>query len=194
MLFRSDSFTYNIFHWLDTSEKNISICRNDEITISKIIEMDVSHIIISPGPMGPNDAGISCEMIRHFKDEIPILGICLGHQCIAEVFGCKVLKHPKPTHGKKSKVNLKESTIYRSLDKTITAARYHSLHVSKDQFNYNDLKINASLNDGTIMGIEYKTSPVFGLQFHPESILTGYVGRKIMNNFLAIETKFSTAD
>jgi len=180
-----DSFTYNIYHGVDYPEKHIKICRNDQLKLQDIIDWKVKGIIISPGPMTPLESGLSNDIIVEFGGYIPILGICLGHQCIGYVYGCIVGKHYKPTHGKKSRIKIYKSRIFSNLEGSIYAARYHSLHIKKENFNYNDLNITAELDDGTIMAIEHKHYPIFGVQFHPESILSND-GKVILNNFIDI--------
>jgi anthranilate synthase/aminodeoxychorismate synthase-like glutamine amidotransferase len=164
------------------------VMRNDSATVDNILsDSRIKAIIISPGPMTPNEAGISCDLIRPAMSKgIPILGICLGHQCIGKVFGCKIAIHPVPTHGKTSRIELSSSPLFENLPLSIDAGRYHSLYISSDSFNNNDLKIIAHHQDGTIMGIQHRTQPIFGVQFHPESVLTGDNGKVILNNFARI--------
>lgn len=181
-----DSFVHNIVQVIDYDEKNIILKRNDQFKVEDIEKMDISHIIISPGPMSPSESGLSNEVIKRYAGKIPILGICLGHQCIGHVFGCRVEQHPFPTHGRKNKVKLERSIIFEGLPDVIEAGRYHSLYISKEGFNYDELNVIASLEDGTIMGVESKKYKVYGVQFHPESILTGDYGKRILNNFLSI--------
>lgn len=182
-----DSFTYNIYDWLDAKQEEIRVVRNDQVKLEEIENKGVSHIILSPGPMGPKDAGMCCDIINKYAGKLPILGICLGHQCIGHVFGCEVDKHPFPTHGKASAIEIKPSVLYRNLPSRIDVGRYHSLHIKRQGFNEEELIVNSWMDDGTIMGIEHKHFPLFGVQFHPESILTGNEnGRIILNNFLRL--------
>lgn len=178
-----DSFVFNIIHYMNYSEKKIIVRRNDSQDLNFIEEMNIEAIIISPGPMGPEDAGLTKELIIKYFRTKPILGICLGHQCIADVFNCVIKQANKPFHGKKSNVILGKSVLYEGLDNEINVARYHSLYVSRENFNSEHLKINACLETGTIMGIEHIYYPVYGVQFHPESILTDS-GKMILNNFV----------
>ena len=180
-----DSFVYNIVHWIDVPEDYITVIRNDAFSVEDMFRAgDVRGIILSPGPMGPDSAGISNDLIMlAAQTRIPVLGICLGHQSIGHAFGCKIERHPIPTHGKPSEIKLGESEIFAGLPPVIAAGRYHSLCVSEHGFNHYDLKITARLLDGTIMGIEHRSFPIFGVQFHPESILTGEPGRQILRNF-----------
>lgn len=180
-----DSFVMNIVHYMNLEEREFLIKRNDEITLAEVKQIEnLEAIIISPGPMTPKEAGISNELISYYYDKLPILGICLGHQCIAKIFGCKVDVYEDIVHGETSSVQLKPSLLYKGLPDTIEATRYHSLVVYQENFCQEQLRVNAVLGDGTIMGIEHKKYPVFGVQFHPESILTGENGKKILRNFM----------
>ncbi len=187
-----DSFTYNIYDWLNVEEEDILVVRNDQIELEDIERNGVSHIILSPGPMGPKDAGMCCDIIRKYAGRLPILGVCLGHQCIGQVFGCKVQEHPFPTHGKASSITIEPSVLYRNLPRKIAVGRYHSLHIERQGFNEEELIINSWMEDGTIMGIEHKHFPLFGVQFHPESVLTGNEnGQIILTNFLQLSSSGS---
>ncbi len=180
-----DSFVYNIYHLIDKANKEVQIFRNDKIAAQDIKQLNASHIIISPGPMAPKQSGCSMEVIKEFYKTIPILGICLGHQAIGEVFNCNIIKSNNPIHGQMHNVILGESLLYKNLPNEIHAGRYHSLIISNDRFNHDELQINATLKDGTIMGVQHKQYPLFGTQFHPESILTEQgVGSQILKNFL----------
>ena len=180
-----DSFTYNVYQYVGEFESDIVIEKNDRITVQKIRKMNCSHIIISPGPGDPNEAGKSMNIIKNFYTSIPILGVCLGHQAIGEAFGCQIKKHSSIYHGKVSKIyHNKESKLYKNIPESFNATRYHSLIISQQSFN-NDLIVNAKLKDGTIMGIEHKNAPLYGVQYHPESIETIY-GKKIIENFINI--------
>lgn len=181
-----DSFVHNIIHYIDYSDKNIVVKRNDKLTLDDIDPKKYEAIIISPGPMGPNEAGLSCAIVNEFKGKIPILGICLGHQCIAHTFGCTVERHKNPTHGKKSEVFLKYSALFEGLDNKINVGRYHSLYVSSKDFNHKEFIVTSTLSDGTIMSVEHKTYKLYGVQFHPESILTAENGKTILRNFLKL--------
>lgn len=180
-----DSFSYNLYQLVGSVNQDIKVIRNDELNISQIEQLEPSHIIISPGPGRPKDAGICENVIDYFKDKIPILGVCLGHQAIAETFGATVTYAKKIMHGKQSIINVVNKTpLFNGLDEFFPAARYHSLAVSRETVP-KELKITAQTDDGEIMAIEHREYPVFGLQFHPESILT-LQGDTIMRNFLAI--------
>lgn len=179
-----DSFVYNIVQNIDYPLERILVKRNDKISIDDIRKLKPRGIIISPGPMGTSQAGISKDVIKNFYRDIPILGICLGHQCIGDVFGYQVAKCQNPVHGKKSHVYLKKSLLFNGLDSTIEAARYHSLYIKKDLDFKSPLKVIAQLKDGMIMGVEHEFYPTYGIQFHPESILTGQNGIKILYNFI----------
>lgn len=174
-----DSFTYNIVQYLQELGVKPKIFENDKITIDELKQLNFNSIIISPGAGNPDTAGISMDVIKEFNKTKKILGICLGHQCIAKFFGGKVVKSPNPTHGKTSKIFFDEqSKLFKGLPQGFEVTRYHSLEV-KDV----PLKITAKTSDGTIMAIEHETLPVYGVQFHPEAILTQY-GHELLYNFI----------
>ena len=177
-----DSFVYNLAQYLGELGQEPVVYRNDFISLAKIARLKPSHIIISPGPCTPLEAGISNEVIRFFGGKIPILGVCLGHQCIGQVYGAKVVHAPVPTHGKSSPVYHDGKTIYRGLPNPIEGGRYHSLVVA-----WNNppaaLEKTATTSDGVIMGIRHRQYVVEGVQFHPESIMTG-TGHLLLANFL----------
>ena len=180
-----DSFSYNLYQLVGSINQNIQVIRNDELNVQQIERLNPSHIIISPGPGRPKDAGICETAIDYFKDKIPLLGVCLGHQAIAETFGGKITYAKEIMHGKQSTIILTEpSPLFNGLEQKFTAARYHSLAVSRETMPQ-ELKITAQTDDGEIMALEHRTYPIFGLQFHPESILTAQ-GDTIIRNFLAI--------
>lgn len=180
-----DSFSYNLYQLVGSINQNIQVIRNDELNVQQIERLNPSHIIISPGPGRPKDAGICEAAIDYFKDKIPLLGVCLGHQAIAETFGGKITYAKEIMHGKQSTITITEpSPLFNGLEQKFTAARYHSLAVSRETMPQK-LKITAQTNDGEIMALEHRTYPIFGLQFHPESILTAQ-GDTIIRNFLAI--------
>ena len=180
-----DSFSYNLYQLVGSINQNIQVIRNDELNVQQIERLNPSHIIISPGPGKPKDAGICEAAIDYFKDKIPLLGVCLGHQAIAETFGGKITYAKEIMHGKQSTITITEpSPLFNGLEQKFTAARYHSLAVSRETMPQ-ELKITAQTDDGEIMALEHRTYPVFGLQFHPESILTAQ-GDTIIRNFLAI--------
>ncbi|MDY2626995.1 MAG: bifunctional anthranilate synthase component II/anthranilate phosphoribosyltransferase [Lachnospiraceae bacterium] len=181
-----DSFSYNLYQLIGTLDPDIQVVRNDKITIQGIEKLNPSHIILSPGPGKPSEAGICKECVRYFAGKIPILGVCLGHQAIFEAFGGTVTYARKLMHGKQSQVTVDlESAIFHNMNSTIGAARYHSLSGRKET-TPDCLKIIASSDDGEIMAVEHREYPIFGLQFHPESILTPD-GKQILENFLEIK-------
>jgi len=180
-----DSFAYNLYQYVGMCHSEVKVLRNDKVSIEEIEEMAPSHIIISPGPGFPKDAGISGEVILHFAGKIPILGVCLGHQTIGEVFGGEVVHAKELMHGKQSIVSLDNTCeIFRGLPSEIEAARYHSLVVSRETMPA-CLEITALEGTGVVMGLKHKEFPVFGVQFHPESILTPQ-GIEIIQNFLGV--------
>ena len=176
-----DSFTYNIVQTIGLFKKEINVVRNDKITLKEIGLLSPSHIVISPGPCTPNEAGISIELIKNFAGKIPILGICLGHQCIGQAFGGKVIRAPYPIHGKTSQIYHDKKTIFKGIKNPFTATRYHSLIIEKSTLP-SSLEISAE-TDGLIMGIRHKKYNVEGVQFHPESFLTRE-GKKLIKNFI----------
>ncbi len=180
-----DSFTYNLYQYIGEISPDIEIYRNDKITIEEIREKKPSHIIISPGPGFPVDAGISIELVKELGHFIPILGVCLGHQAIAEAFGAQIVHAKELMHGKSSDISVdKECELFATLPDVIRVGRYHSLIVKKDLLT-DELKVTASTSDGEIMGVQHKKYPVYGVQFHPESIMTPD-GKEILKNFLKL--------
>lgn len=180
-----DSFTYNLFQYVGSINPDIQVYRNDKITVDEIEKKNPSHIIISPGPKYPKDAGICIELIQKLYTKFPILGVCLGHQSICEAFGGNTVQAPTLVHGKVDKVKIvdKSSKIFAGMTgDIIEVARYHSLVTDKDTLP-DCLKITSETKDGLIMSLEHKEYPVFGLQFHPESIMTPD-GIKFLSNFL----------
>jgi len=181
-----DSFTFNLFQYLGKYD-NVIVKRNDKILISNIKEMAPSHIVISPGPGRPEDTGICNEVIKTFKGEIPIMGVCLGHQCIASVFGGKVVRASRILHGKVSKIyyqHTENGGIFKGIENPFIATRYHSLIVDNKHLPP-ELRVIATTEDGEIMAIKHDHYPIIGLQFHPESILTTS-GPQIIKNFLGL--------
>ena len=180
-----DSFTYNLYQMIGHFNSEIKVFRNDQVTVEDIEKLHPTHLIISPGPKYPKDAGISIEAIRFFNGKIPILGVCLGHQSIAEAFGSRVIPARQILHGKTSEITVDEQCpLFQGLEKKLVVGRYHSLIVEKKSL-VEDLKIIASDEEGAIMALSHKKAPTFGLQFHPESILTPQ-GRMIIKNFLEV--------
>jgi len=177
-----DSFTYNLVQLLDSRKNELVIKRNDEISIAQIRALTPAKILISPGPGRPEDAGISCKIIKTFGKKIPILGVCLGLQAIGVAFGSKVTSSKELVHGKTSKVNHDGKTIFQNIPQHFEAMRYHSLSIVPGSIP-EELEVSANLTDGTIMAIRHKKYKIEGVQFHPESILTKE-GEKIINNWL----------
>jgi anthranilate synthase/aminodeoxychorismate synthase-like glutamine amidotransferase len=177
-----DSFTYNLVQYFGELKAETTVVRNDKITLDEIRALAPAGIIISPGPCTPKEAGISVPLIREFFTQIPILGVCLGHQSIGEAFGGDVVKAGTVVHGKTSKVHHTGKGIFTGVPQDFTAARYHSLVISEKNFPQ-ALEITARTDDDTIMGVQHKDYPVFGVQFHPESIATQH-GKLILENFI----------
>ncbi|MDQ4078629.1 MAG: aminodeoxychorismate/anthranilate synthase component II [Chloroflexota bacterium] len=178
-----DSFTYNLAHTFGTVGVEVVVQRNDEITVAEVQAMDPSHIVISPGPGTPDDGGISLEVIRTFAGEKPILGVCLGHQCIGAALGGTVTRAPRLMHGKTSPVHHDQRGIFRDIPSPFNATRYHSLIVQEPLPEA--LEMTAFTVEGEVMAIRHRHYPIFGVQFHPESILTEY-GQEIVRNFLTL--------
>jgi len=180
-----DSFTYNLYQLAGVVQSDVRVIYNDEMSTREIEALNPSHIIISPGPGRPNDAGICEEVIRHFARKTPILGVCLGHQAICEAFGAKITYAKALMHGKKSMIHIANGTpVFRGLPPLLEAGRYHSLAVSRDTLP-DELLVIAETDDGEVMGIKHNVFDVYGLQFHPESILTPQ-GEIIIKNFIGI--------
>ena len=183
-----DSFTYNLVQYLGEMGQEVVVRRNDQISVAEIESLKPSHIVISPGPCTPQEAGISIELIRHFAGKVPLLGVCLGHQAIGAAFGGKVVRAAHLMHGKTSQVEHDGRTLFRGVPSPMQATRYHSLIVSEDGLP-GELEISAHTveQNGTrvIMGLRHKHCPVEGVQFHPESVLT-HNGRDLLRNFLQL--------
>jgi anthranilate synthase/aminodeoxychorismate synthase-like glutamine amidotransferase len=181
-----DSFTYNLVQYLGELGARVEVRRNDEVTVEEVEAMHPEHIVVSPGPCTPREAGISIELIRHFAGKVPILGVCLGHQAIGAAFGGQVVRAKNLMHGKTSQVEHDGKTLFRGLPSPMTATRYHSLIVAEDGLP-SDLEVSAWTldKDGTrvIMGLRHRKFSVEGVQFHPESVLTDE-GKKLVANFL----------
>ena len=182
MIDNYDSFTYNLVQYLGELGADIRVARNDQITIAEIERLGPEKIVISPGPCTPREAGISCDAIRHFAGRIPLLGVCLGHQCIGEVFGGEIVRAPALFHGKTSLIYHDDRSIFRGLPRPFEATRYHSLIVERKGLPA-DLAVTARTADGLVMGLQHKTHPVHGVQFHPESIASEH-GHALLANFL----------
>ena len=183
-----DSFTYNLVQYLGELGERVEVRRNDQVTPQEIEHLNPSHILVSPGPCTPEEAGISIDLIRHFAGKKPVLGVCLGHQAIGAAFGGRVVRASKVMHGKVSQIRHDNRTIFRDIPQPLTATRYHSLIVSENGMP-EELEVSAETHecDGTrvIMGLRHKRFPVEGVQFHPESVLTES-GRLLLKNFLAL--------
>jgi anthranilate synthase/aminodeoxychorismate synthase-like glutamine amidotransferase len=177
-----DSFTYNLFQYLAEAGAKVDVYRHDQITVDGIRDLKPSHVVISPGPKTPDEAGISLDVIREMAGEVPILGVCLGHQAIGQAFGGTVVRGAEPVHGKTSEIAHDGRTVFAGLPDPMTATRYHSLVVERASLP-DVLEVSAWCDGDVIMGLRHKTLPVEGVQFHPESILTGE-GRSLLGNFL----------
>ena len=182
MIDNYDSFTYNLVQYLGTLHQEVKVFRNDKISIDKIRELNPSRIVISPGPGRPEDAGLSCEVIRKFEGKIPMLGVCLGHQAIGLVYGGKIAGAAKLMHGKTSSIYHNKKEIFRGLPNPFEATRYHSLIVERKGLP-DCLEITAETKEKEIMGLRHKKYPIWGVQFHPESILTPQ-GMNLLENFI----------
>ncbi|MGN0682682.1 MAG: anthranilate synthase component II [Oscillospiraceae bacterium] len=181
-----DSFSYNLYQLIGTINPDIKVIRNDELTVEEILKLAPSHIIISPGPGRPSDAGICEDLIKAAAGKIPVLGVCLGHQAICEAFGAEITYAKQLMHGKKSKVKFSgNSPIFEGLEDGLEVARYHSLAASESGFP-DCLTVTAKTDDGEIMAVQHEQYKVYGLQFHPESILTSH-GKEMLSNFLKIK-------
>ena len=184
-----DSFTYNLVHFLGELGADITVVRNDKITLDEIAAMSPEAIVLSPGPCTPNEAGICLALIERFKGEMPILGVCLGHQAIGQALGGDVIRAPHLVHGKTSKINHTGKGLFRGLNSGFEATRYHSLIVKSETLP-DTLEVTATTDDGLIMGMQHKTLPVHGVQFHPESIASEN-GHALLQNFLNLARDFN---
>ncbi len=178
-----DSFTYNLVQYFGQLGAEILVRRNDEISLAEIEQLKPERICISPGPGRPESAGISCDLIREWGPRVPVLGVCLGHQCIGQVFGGEVVRAPAALHGKTSEIAHADTGVFRGLAQPFSATRYHSLVVGPESVP-DSLEVTAHSEDGVIMGLRHRDFPIHGVQFHPESILTSE-GLKLLGNFLA---------
>ena len=182
MIDNYDSFTYNLVQYLGELGEEVSVFRNDEITLEQIEALHPSRIVISPGPCTPDQAGISVPLIRRFAGKLPILGVCLGHQSIGQAFGGKIVHAARLMHGKTSDIRHKDAGVFHGLPNPLTATRYHSLVIEKKSLPA-CLEVTAWTDDGEIMGVRHRDLPVEGVQFHPESILTEK-GHDLLANFV----------
>jgi anthranilate synthase/aminodeoxychorismate synthase-like glutamine amidotransferase len=177
-----DSFTYNLYQYLSELGAEITVRRNDEVTLAEIEALHPDQIVISPGPCTPNEAGLSCQIIETFGPRIPLLGVCLGHQAIGQVYGGRIIRAPEPMHGKTSLIYHQGQGVFRDLPEPFEANRYHSLIVESATLP-KELEVTARTVDGLIMGLRHVTYPIEGVQFHPESIMTP-TGKDLLQNFL----------
>ncbi len=177
-----DSFTYNLVQYLGELGARMDVFRNDQIELDRVDASEPDKVVISPGPCTPNEAGISVELIRRFTGQIPMLGVCLGHQCIGQAFGGAIVRAPAILHGKVSEIYHDGRTIFSDLPQPFVATRYHSLMVERESLP-DCLEVSAQTDDGIIMGLRHRKYPVEGVQFHPESILTA-AGKLLLRNFL----------
>lgn len=184
MIDNYDSFTYNLVQYLGELGADLAVHRSRKIGIDELDTLEPERVVISPGPCTPREAGISNDVIKHFAGKVPILGVCLGHQCIGDVFGGEVVRADRLMHGKTSMILHNETELFEGLDNPFEATRYHSLIVKKDTLP-DCLEITAWTDKDEIMGIRHKSLPIWGVQFHPESILTT-AGKSLLGNFLTL--------
>jgi para-aminobenzoate synthetase component 2 len=188
MLDNYDSFTFNLVHYFQALGQEVTVARNDQITLTEIDELSPQYIVISPGPCSPDEAGLSLEVVEHFAGKIPILGVCLGHQCIAQHYGATVEKALKVMHGKTSKIKHNENGLFHQLNNPLTVTRYHSLIVNKntlpDCLEVTAWTLDENGESNEIMALQHKALPIASVQFHPESILTEQ-GMMLLKNFLS---------
>lgn len=182
MLDNYDSFTYNLVQYFGELGAEVIVARNDEITLEEIEAMEPDLICVSPGPCSPAEAGISIDLITHFAGQIPILGVCLGHQSIGAAFGAKIIGAKQLMHGKTSAITHRGTDVFTDIPSPFTVTRYHSLAIERKTLP-ECLEITAETDDGEIMAVAHKELPIFGVQFHPESVLSEY-GHELLNNFL----------
>ncbi|MFO1059613.1 MAG: aminodeoxychorismate/anthranilate synthase component II [Dongiaceae bacterium] len=183
-----DSFTYNLFHLVGSLGARLAVRRNDAITVEQALAMDPEGIILSPGPCDPDRAGICLPLVRAAAGRVPLLGVCLGHQSIGQAFGGRIVRAPKPMHGKLSRISHGGEGLFRGLPSPFTATRYHSLIVERSSMPA-ELAITAESEDGLIMGLAHRQHPIFGVQFHPESIASEQ-GAALIGNFLSVAESF----
>ena len=193
MIDNYDSFVYNLAAYFEELNQDIKVIRNDKLTIEELESIEnLDGIIISPGPGRPQDGGLSLDIVRHFAGKLPILGVCLGHQIIGHAFGAVVKRGTVPMHGKVTPIHTTQNRMFSNLPETYEVTRYHSLVVDESSLP-DELQIDAKTEDGAIMALSHKTYPVYGIQFHPEAVLTKY-GHELLNNFITICKKWRTHD
>jgi anthranilate synthase component 2 len=186
-----DSFTFNLAHYLGALGADVSVWRNDEISVADVLDAEPDAIVLSPGPATPDTAGICLDLIRAASASTPILGVCLGHQAIGQAFGGAVIRAPLPMHGKLSAISHNARGVFRGINGAFQATRYHSLIIERASAP-SDLEITAETDDGLIMGVSHRALPTYGVQFHPESILSEH-GSLILRNFLDLARAFNGA-
>jgi para-aminobenzoate synthetase component II len=184
MIDNYDSFTYNLVQYFGELGQQLRVIRNDKVTVEQVEELKPDRIVVSPGPRTPKEAGLSNDIIRHFAGKLPILGVCLGHQCIGDVFGAEIVRAPRLMHGKTSMIYHDNRGVFRDLPYPFEATRYHSLVIDPDSLP-DCLEVSARTDKGEIMGVRHKHLCIEGVQFHPESILT-QSGKDLLYNFLAL--------
>jgi anthranilate synthase component II len=183
-----DSFTFNLVHYLGELGAEVSVWRNDEITVADILALRPDAIVLSPGPCTPNEAGVCLDLVRSASETTPMLGVCLGHQAIGQAFGGDIARAPAPMHGKVSRISHNARGLFRGLNGPFQATRYHSLMIERSSAPA-ELEISAESDDGLVMAVEHRDRPAFGVQFHPESIASEH-GRQILRNFLDLAGAF----
>jgi anthranilate synthase component 2 len=186
-----DSFTFNLVHYLGGLGAEVVVHRNDKITVAQVQEAAPEAIVLSPGPCTPNEAGICLDLIAQAAPTTPILGVCLGHQAIGQAFGGRVVRAPKPVHGKLSDIHHRGASVFRGINGSFKATRYHSLVIQRDSIP-ETLSVTAETDDGLVMGLAHKTLPVHGVQFHPESIASEH-GHLMLKNFLDLAAQWNAA-
>jgi len=182
-----DSFTYNLFHFLGELGQEVVVKRNDKISAADALRMKPESIVLSPGPCDPDKAGICLDLIKSAGGDVPILGVCLGHQAIGQAYGGRIVRAPVPMHGKLSRIHHRGNSVFRGLEDGFSATRYHSLVIDRPHLP-DCLEITAETDDGVIMGVAHKNHPVHGVQFHPESIASQH-GHALLENFLELARK-----
>jgi anthranilate synthase component II len=187
-----DSFTFNLVHYLGELGADVKVWRNDEVSVDEALASEPDAIVLSPGPCTPNEAGICLDLVRAASDTTPILGVCLGHQAIGQAFGGEVVRAPQPVHGKTSRITHNARGLFRGFNGSFEATRYHSLVVDRASAPP-ELEVSAESDDGLIMALAHKEKPVYGVQFHPESIASEH-GRDILRNFLELAAQFKTTN